>query len=61
MKYYCYGCQKATPDLATAIYSRGHWWCRKHATLIVVDGVERVDFPSEGKLISESIMEASDY
>lgn len=57
----CHECSRenTTPDITTAIHDRGYWWCRKHARLIVIDGVETVDFPSEGKLIPATIMEVA--
>jgi hypothetical protein len=59
MKVMCHECSRenTAPDLSAAIHSRGYWWCRKHARVIVVAGFEVVDFPSEGKLIPETIME----
>lgn len=49
------------PDiLASVIYDRGYWWCRKCAAIRKDrDGKSYIDWPSEGKLIPNTIMEQS--
>lgn len=39
-----------------ALWSRGYWWCLKHAKIFEHEGRSIVEFPSEGMLIPETIM-----
>jgi hypothetical protein len=38
------------------IYSRGYAWHRSCCKILVIEGEEVVDFPSDGKLIPETII-----
>ena len=44
------------PASDEVIFSRGYFWHRPCCRLIVVDGDELVNFPSDGKLIPETII-----
>jgi hypothetical protein len=59
IKYHCTLCgHEVTPKHGhTALWSRGYWWCKKHAkTYLSTDGQVEADFPSDGKLIPSTIM-----
>jgi hypothetical protein len=62
IKYQCTLCgHEVTPTHGeTALWSRGYWWCIKHARIGVHEGQRYVDFPSVGKLIPETIMITED-
>ncbi len=51
-------CDKCKSNEVThAIYSRGYWWCIKHANIHTYsNGKTYVNFPSNGKLMPKSIM-----
>lgn len=55
---YCDQCGKEIVVIedVTAFYSRGYWWCARHANLVYVDGIPVVQFPSDGKLIPQTIL-----
>ena len=53
-------CNVTVIDGATAIWSRGYWWCIKHCQLFYHNGVAIVDFPSLGKLIPSTILTTDD-
>ena len=59
----CSTCEErvVVDDGTTAVYQRGYWW---HAPCVTVDrwedGAPVVAFPSEGKLMPETIMEVPD-
>lgn len=57
-KLWCDECKEwITPvEGVTAIYSRGCWWCAKHAAIYMQEGEAFIDFPSKGKLIPRTIM-----
>jgi hypothetical protein len=62
IKYRCTLCgHEVTPKHGeTALFSRGYWWCIKHARIGQHEGQMYVDFPSDGKLIPETIMITED-
>ena len=40
----------------TAVFSRGSWWCARHADITFIDGEPVVAFPSDGKLCRSTLM-----
>ena len=57
IKYRCEMCDAYITDENTAFWSRGYWWCKKHAkTYLSTDGQLEADFSSDGKLIPSTIM-----
>lgn len=57
-RLYCEQCNEwiVLIEGVMAIYDRGYWWCAKHAQVSFRDGKPYVDFPSNGKLMPDTIM-----
>lgn len=51
----CEVCGKK-PTLDEVIFSRGYFWHKPCCQLIIVNGDELVDFPSDGKFILDTIL-----
>ena len=46
-------------DGVSAIWDRGYWWHASCCSVVFVNGKPHVDFPSNGQLISFTLMTAS--
>ena len=57
-QFYCDKCKDFVIPVegVTSVSSRGYHWCVKHARIRKIYGDIVVEFPSEGKLIPETIM-----
>ena len=57
--YRCDQCESEGIDCRSAVWSRGYYWCMKHADISYRDGKPVVEMGSAGKLIPITLLKDS--